>query len=154
MLIQEVFKLHGLVRQKLVGYLEHLTPEQLTDIPYGFRNHIWWNIVHVLVTQQLLCYYLSNQEMLIEMQWVEAFKKGSIPDDSIPSSEEIKKIKNLLMSTQQQLEIDYFQAKLNDYKAYSSSYGYPIKNIEDAILFNLVHENMHLGSIKSMRKLV
>lgn len=154
MLIQEVFKLHSLVRQKLVGYLEHLTPEQLSDIPYGFRNHIWWNIVHVLATQQLLCYYLSNNEMLIQMHWIEAFKKGSLPDENIASLEEIKEIKNLLISTQQQLEIDFFQGKFNDYRTYSSSYGYTIKNIEDAILFNLIHENMHLGTVTAMRKLV
>ena len=154
MLNQEPFKLHSITRQKFVGFLEHLTTEQLADIPYGFNNNIWWNIVHVVVTQQLLCYYLSDNDLLIDMAWIENYKKGTAPNADFPMPEEITAIKNLLMSTQQQLQIDYFEGKLNSFKKYSSSYGYTMNSIEDVILFNLCHESMHLGNALSMKKLV
>ncbi|MDG4945507.1 DinB family protein [Weeksellaceae bacterium KMM 9713] len=154
MLNEEPFKLHSIIRQKFVGYLEHLTPEQLADIPYGFNNNIWWNIVHVIATQQLLSYYLSDNEMLMDMAWIENYKKGTAPNGDFPLPEEIAEIKNLLMSTQQQLQIDYFDGKLNSFKTYSSSFGYTMNSIEDVILFNLTHENMHLGTVMAMKKLV
>lgn len=152
--MDEAFKIHGITRHKLAAFLEHLTPEQLADIPYRFSNNIWWNIVHVVVTQQLLTYYLSDNEMLIGMDWVENYKKGTAPDGTFPAREEIAQIKNLLMSTQQQLQLDYKNGKLSHYKPYSSSYGYTLNTIEDAILFNLVHENMHLGTVTAIKKLV
>ena len=75
MLNQEPFKLHSIIRQKFVGYLEHLTPEQLADIPYGFNNNIWWNIVHVVATQQLLSYYLSDILMIVYAMTCQITKK-------------------------------------------------------------------------------
>lgn len=154
MLNQEPFKLHSITRQKFVGFLEHLSPEQLADIPYGFNNNIWWNIVHVVATQQLLCYYLSGNEMLIDRHWVDEFKKGTAPNGDFPLPEEITEIKNLLMSTQQQLQLDYQEGKLNGFENYSSSFGYTMNHIDDVILFNLTHENMHLGTVMAMKKLV
>lgn len=154
MLTEEPFKIHSLTRQKLIGFLEHLSTEQLADIPYGFNNNIWWNIVHVLVTQQLLCYYLSGNDMLIEMHWVEKFKKGTKPNEALPMRYEIDEVKSLLVSTQQQLQTDYFASKFMDYQEYPSSYGYTMHTIEDAILFNNVHESIHLGTVLAMKKLV
>ena len=154
MISEEVFKIQAITRQKLIGYLEHLSPEQLADIPYGFNNNIWWNIVHVLVTQQLLTYYLSENEMLIDRDWVDDYKKGTAPNGETPSQTEIDEIKRVLASTQQQLKTDYLAGKLNKIESYNTSYGYTINTLEDAILFNLMHENMHLGTVTAMKKLV
>ncbi|MDO5655084.1 MAG: DinB family protein [Flavobacteriaceae bacterium] len=151
---EEIFKIHSITRQKLAGFLDHLTAEQLADIPYGFRNNIWWNIVHVVVTQQLLTYYLTENEMLIEREWIDKYKKGSVPDAINPTLDEIYLIKNLLLTTRQQLHLDYLSGKLNKDFNYSTSYGYTLKNIEDALLFNLMHENMHLGTVNAMKILV
>lgn len=151
---EEIFKIHSITRQKIAGFLEYLSPEQLADIPYGFNNNIWWNVVHVIVTQQLLTYYLSDNEMLIEMHWIENYKKGTAPTSEFPLREEIAQIKTLLISTQQQLQLDYNSGKLAQYKPYSSSYGYTLNSIEDALLFNLMHENMHLGTMLAIKKLV
>lgn len=154
MLHEESFKIHSLTRQKFVGFLEHLNVDQLADVPYGFNNNIWWNIVHVLVTQQLLCYYLSGNDMLVDMHWVEKFKKGTKPNGALPMRYEIDEIKNLLISTQQQLMTDYKSGKFTQYQVYPSSYGYTMQNIDDAILFNNMHETMHLGTVLAMKKLV
>ena len=49
----QVFALHVATRNNLLTYLENLTPEQLAQIPSGFHNSIWWNIVHCVATQQI-----------------------------------------------------------------------------------------------------
>ena len=152
--MEEAFRIHSLTRQKFIGFLEYLSPEQLADIPYGFNNNIWWNVVHVLVTQQLLCYYLSDNEMLIAMHWVDKYKKGTKPNGALPMQYEIDEIKSLLVSTQQQLQTDYTAGKFVSFKSYPSSYGYTMNNIVDAINFNNAHEAMHLGTVLAMKKLV
>lgn len=155
MIPNQAFKIHSLTRQKLLAYLEHLSPEELSDIPYGFKNNIWWNIVHVVVTQQLLCYYLSGNEMLIERHWIENYKKGTAPaPNQAPSLAEIEEIKKLLIATQQQLQTDVAAGIFTTHQNYPTSYGFTLDSIEDAILFNNVHEAMHLGTIIAIKKLV
>ncbi|MGI9525893.1 MAG: DinB family protein [Weeksellaceae bacterium] len=155
MIAEEQFKIQSLTRQKLLAYLDHLSPEELSDIPYGFKNNIWWNIVHVVVTQQLLCYYLTGNEMTIDKEWVENFKKGTAPNpDEVPTHEEIEEIKRLLITTQQELELDYKQGIFTSYEDYPTSYGFVIKSIEDAILYNNIHEALHLGTVMAIKKLV
>jgi hypothetical protein len=82
----------------LCKYLENIPKEQLLQIPKGHHNNIWWNIAHVVVTQQLLVYKLSGLPLRIPTGLVEKFKNGTVPNGSA-SSEEIEKVKELLFST-------------------------------------------------------
>jgi hypothetical protein len=63
-------------RAILYKFLEQFSLEQLNTVPNGYRNSIYWNIMHVVVTQQLLVYGLSGLPMLIDSQLVEAFRKA------------------------------------------------------------------------------
>lgn len=155
MIVDKIFETHMLTRQKFVGFLDKLAPEQLAVIPNGFRNNIWWNIVHAIVTQQLLCYHMSGNDVVIDSNWVEKFKKGTTPEpNNIPKSEEIEEIKKLLISTSEQLKADYEQGKFTGYNIYPTSYGFTLSSIDDAILFNNMHETMHLGTVIALNKLV
>ncbi|MCB0460976.1 MAG: DinB family protein, partial [Flavobacteriaceae bacterium] len=46
-------------RKGILSLIEGLSIMQLNKIPQGFKNNIAWNVAHLLVTQQLLCYKLS-----------------------------------------------------------------------------------------------
>ena len=48
-------------RSNIAKLVEGLSIEQLNHIPEGFNNNLAWNIGHILVTQELLIYRLSNQ---------------------------------------------------------------------------------------------
>lgn len=144
------FDLHKTTRGHLIAYLDTLSPEQLAYIPEGFRNNIFWNIAHCVVTQQLLCYKFSGLSLLISDTWVEKYSKGTKPTGELPSQEEIQELRELLISTQKQLQQDYQQGKFVQYTAYPTSYGFELNSIEDALLFNNAHEAMHLGIIKSL----
>ena len=54
------FKAHLQIRENLLYTLETTSLEELTLIPDGFNNNIFWNIAHCVATQQLLHYYLSG----------------------------------------------------------------------------------------------
>ncbi len=150
MLSEATFRLHKTTRNTLLTYLENLSPEQLGQIPNGFSNHIFWNIAHCVVTQQILCYKLSNLPLLISNEILEKYKKGSIPVSEIPSSEEINQVRELLISTQKQLEADYAKGLFKNFTPYPTSYGFDLQTIDDAITFNNTHEGMHLGTIKAI----
>ena len=47
-------------RKFLLKIISSLSNEQLNKIPVPFKNNIAWNIAHLVVTQQLLCYKLSG----------------------------------------------------------------------------------------------
>ena len=119
----------------------------------AFDNNIWWNIAHVVVTQQALVYGLSGLQMRVPKELVDKFKKGTVPDGSA-TDEEMEAIENFLISTAEWGEEDYDNGLFNDYKEYTTSLNVTLKTVEDAITFNLFHEGLHLGAILALQKVV
>ena len=146
-LTEQTFNLHKATRAKFLYFLENLSGEQLAKIPSGFRNNVWWNISHCIATQQILCYKLSNILPVVSPEFIETFRKGTFPNGHIPTNEDINSLKELLISTQKQLEMDYQKNLFEKYNTYMTSYGFELFSIEDAITFNNSHESMHLGTV-------
>jgi len=140
-------------RENFLRVINKLSPEQLNTIPEGFNNNLAWNLGHVLVTQQLLCYNLSGNKVVINEDWIHKYRKGTKPMNLI-EREEIDDIKELLVSTVDILQKDYEQGLFLSFQEYSTSYGVTLQSIEEAISFNLAHEAMHLGSMIMLRKFV
>ncbi len=67
-------------RKNLLAILENTSKEDLLRIPKEFSNNIWWNIAHVVVTQQILVYKFSGLPMLVSDELVAKFMKGTVPD--------------------------------------------------------------------------
>ena len=127
--------------------------EQLAHIPAGFSNSLFWNIAHVVVTQQKLVYGLSGQPLQIADHWVEKYQKGTVPQQA-PTPDEIEELKELLFSTLDQTEADYKTGLFTSFKTYMTSAKVELNSVEDAIQFNLFHEGLHLGSLLALQKLV
>lgn len=140
-------------RKILLKILKNTPRENLLKIPDGFRNNIWWNIAHIIVTQQLLVYKLSNLPMKISQELIDKYKKGTVPD-STPTDDDINEISELLFSTVENTIKDHEKGLFLEYNEYPTSAGVLLKNIEDAIAFNLFHEGMHLGVILSLQKAI
>lgn len=140
-------------RKNLLAILKHMPKEALCKIPTGFNNNIWWNIAHVVVTQQLLAYKLSGNTPKISDALIEKFKKGTAPDGTA-TDQEIKEIEDLLLDTIQWTQEDYEAGLFKTYSPYTTSAKITLSTIEDAIAFNNFHEGIHLGSILALKKLV
>ena len=121
-------------------------------IPKGFNNNLYWNVAHCVVTQQLLCYKLSNNNIIIDNELVELYKKGTKPKASVPNIIEVGKVKDLLVTAVEQMEKDYEAGLFKNYNQYETSYGVTLNSIDDAILFNNSHEALHLGYMLAMSK--
>ena len=150
-MVQNLLEITLQNRKLLHGILLKTPLEVLAKVPEGYRNNLWWNIAHVVVTQQLLVYKCSSLPMLVDDGLINRFRKGTVPDGSISDSE-IQEVKDLLLTTVEQTAKDYEQGVFNTYNEYTTSTKVTLRNVADAMAFNLYHEGLHLGVILSLRK--
>ena len=152
-MIQQQFEILRITRNNILKAIDGLTLEELNTIPPGFKNNIIWNLAHVVVTQQLLCYKLSGLEMYLADDFVDKYKKGSEVNSKV-NQDEVAIIKTQLLELPQQLIEDYSNAVFKSFEEYPTSYNFTLDSVEDAIQFNNVHEGLHFGYIMAMKKLV
>lgn len=148
-----IFETGVFTRKVLRNLLEDLTYEQLTKIPENFNNTIFWNIAHVLVTQQLLVYEFSGLPKSIDDKIIEKYRKGSTPSSNV-SKEEIEYVKNNLIPVIEQTQKDYNNGIFKEYTTYHTSVNISLNNIDDALKFNSFHDGIHLGVVMSLKKTV
>lgn len=151
MSLQSAFDILRTTRQRLTGLVEGLTAEQLSQVPNGFRNNLGWNFAHILVTQQLLTYGRCGLELSLPTDMVSSFRKGS--DGSLILTANLAaRLPHLALQTANELITDYHSGKLAGFEAYETSYGYHLKSVADAILFNNTHEGLHLGYMMAQKR--
>lgn len=138
-------------RKVLYYYLKTTPLEVLNTIPAGFRNNIFWNIAHSVVTQQSLVYSLSGLSPLVSDEMIERFRKGTVPERDA-TAEEIEELKGLLFSTVEKTVADYQQEVFQEFRSYTTMTKAVLNDVEDAILFNNFHEGLHLGYIMALQK--
>ena len=152
-MLEKIFDTTVKNRKLLHKILDSTPKDKLLKIPEGFRNNIWWNIAHVVVTQQLLVYKFSGLQIRIPEAYVDKFKKGSVPDGSA-TDEEIKEIGDFLLSTAEWAKEDYENGLFETYNEYTTSLNVTLGGVEDAMTFNVFHEGLHLGAILALKKVV
>lgn len=145
------FKAHLQIRKNLLKILVNTSKDDLLEIPYGFNNNIYWNIAHCVATQQLLHYYLSDNLFRIDSYWIENYKKGTLPKLEVNDSE-IEDLKFLLTETSNVLVKDYDEDLFEDYNSYTTSFGLDLKDIDEAIVFNNIHEGLHYGYVMAQKR--
>jgi hypothetical protein len=151
--VKKQFEILKKYRKSLVDEIDDLNIEQLQMIPKGFKNNIFWNVAHVLVSQQILHYKMSGLDPLITHDWIENYQKGTLPRFVI-TEDEINYLKGKLITTADRLEEDFNEKKFNSYTEIETKMGILISSIEDAINFNTSHEALHYGIVISMKKIV
>ncbi|RAI90120.1 DinB family protein [Algoriphagus yeomjeoni] len=140
-------------RKIYLKFLIHNSLEQLNEVPKGFNNNLLWNIGHVIVVQQRLVYGLANVPLNISDDIFQKYKPGTKP--SIPESQDtIELFKELLIKPITQTKADFATGKLQQYTPYTTSKGFHLAKVEDAISFNNYHEAMHLGTMISLLKFI
>lgn len=147
------FSAHRQVRKNLLEILQNNTSEDLLLIPDGYNNNLYWNIAHCVATQQLLHYYLSGNPFRIDKYWIETYKKGTLPNLNVAHSE-MEDLGFLLTETSKILMKDYDTDFFSDYTPYTTSFGLDLKNIQDAIVFNNMHESLHYGYIMALKRAI
>lgn len=144
-------ELNKVTRQNTLHAIDGLSLAQLNEVPQGRSNSIFWNLAHMLVTQQLLTLGLHGTKMLLPKTFVDKYRKGSSGDVQ-GTAEELQIIQNeflnILDRTNQVIEkgID------TPYTEYTTSYNVTLTSVTDAIEFNNVHDALHFGVIVAIKK--
>lgn len=146
------FEQHLILRNRVLDNINPLSNNQLHKIPANFKNNIIWNAAHIIATQQILVYKLSNTPYTVDEFWVENFKKGTVANTVLDESK-ISDLKTLLISSSTQMKKDYNNGVFNEYNSYTTSFGVQLNSIEEAIQFNSLHESLHLGYIMAQKHL-
>jgi len=133
--------------------IEGLAVEQLNKIPEGFNNNIIWNLGHMVVAQQNICYKRAGLEIKIDEDFFNTYRPGTKPE-RLFTTDDLAQIKDLFSSTLSILEADLKTDTFTNYVPWTTRYGTNINGIQDAVGFLPFHEGLHLGTIGAMRKLV
>ncbi|WP_456379299.1 DinB family protein [Lutibacter sp.] len=151
--MEKQFEMLKKSRQLTWKAIENCSMEQLNKIPEGFKNNIAWNITHLVVTQQLLCYKLAGLDCLISEEMILNFQKGTSPTYTI-SEKEFEAIKKQFIELPKKLEEDYAKGIFKNYAEYKTSVDITLNTVEEGIIFNLYHEGIHLGIILQLLKFI
>jgi DinB superfamily len=140
-------------RKLLIELTKELSTEQLNEVPAGFNNNIIWNVAHLISAQEGVCYKRSGLELKTGEIFFQSYRPGTKPEGFV-DSDEVEKIKTLLLSTLDELEADYDAGIFKNYTSVVTRYGIEIADIEDAINFLPFHEGLHMGCIVALKRLV
>ena len=141
------------LRKSLLTITEGLTVEQLNEVPAGFNNNIIWNLGHVVAAQQSICYKRTSTEIRVDEAFFNTYKPDTKPDGLV-DIQQIEKIKELLLTTVDQLETDYTNTAFGNYIAFTTRYGVPLSSVDEAIDFLPFHEGFHLGYIAALKHVI
>ena len=151
--MNSVFDVQKTIREILLKILDNHSLEQLNKIPQGFSNNLIWNIAHCVSAQQSLVYKLSGVPSKVSEEFIAKYRKGTKPEGDV-SQAEVDEIRTFLSETLYQAEKDYSDKIFLNYTEYTTSMGFTLRNVEDALSFNNYHEGTHTGIIMSIRKFV
>ena len=151
MIMQKQIEILKITRNNILNAINNMSLSELSTIPTGYKNSVIWNVAHVVVTQQLLCYKLSGLDMYLDSDFVDKYKKGSVAVNEL-TEEELDYIIEQLIALPKQLETDFSNNKFKSFAEYPTSYNVTLNSIEDAIQFNNVHDGLHFGYIMAMKK--
>lgn len=148
-----VFEVHKTIREILLKILDGHSLEQLNKVPPSFNNNLIWNIGHCISSQQVLVYKLSGLPTMVSEEFIAKYKKGIKPEGDV-SQEEVDEIRTLLSTTLEKTKNDFDSGLFVDFNEYTTSMGFTLRNVQDALSFNNYHEGIHTGIAMSIRKFV
>lgn len=142
-------------RRPFIKLIEGLSEDELNYIPEGFNNNIIWNFGHIVVSTQTLAYVRTGiLADATSVKYVEEFKKGSKPTRHY-SIAEIEDLKNMALSTIDQLEQDFIVDRFTEITPYSTeTFGVEMHSIEEILLMSLSHDMLHYGNAIAQKRLL
>ncbi|WP_316812112.1 DinB family protein [Pedobacter heparinus] len=140
-------------RENFIRLIESSTLEELNAIPAGFNNNIIWNFGHIIASEQVLCYLSANVDPIMDMEFINAYRKGTKPSGFIGQAQ-IDTMKELMRSSIIKLEEDLKQHLFTSYNAFKTHYGVELKTTADAVQFFSSHDAFHYGYASAIKRII
>ena len=151
--METTFRINKTSRNVLMKFLDECTLEQLNTTPEGFKNNIIWNIGHIVVVQQMLVYNLSGLPMMVSVELVAKYKKGTFPNQNC-TEEEVSELKKLMFNTLEQIKVDFNNDVFKNYTEFTTMTGFLVNSAKAAMEFNNFHEGLHIGIMMQLKKFI
>lgn len=143
-------------RNMILKITDGISEEKMFLIPRGFNNNLYWNLGHVSATMALLTYKLSGLSLPLEEQFILSFGKGSSPSSWADKSKipTISELKQILKDLPMQIQKDLHEKEFTNFKAYETSAGISLQNINDALEFVFFHDGLHIGYMLAQKRVL
>ncbi len=144
---------HLQIRRNILRLIDGLSWEQLTLVPPHLNNNVLWNAGHIVAVHELLTYALGGHRMPSEKAFIGRYRPGSRPG---PESEQadLDYIRAELLAATPRIQNDYRELDWSDFQPYTTKLGVEVRDIEQAINFNTLHEALHFGTMQAIRSWV
>lgn len=150
--MKAVFQQIKVSRALLISMVDGLSAEEFNLVPDGYNNNIAWNLGHILVSTEGLCYKRTGVDPNKQIPLFPKYSKGTKPESFI-TIEEIEEIKKALLSSIDALEADYNTGIFTTITAYATdTYKHTMHTIEEVIACTLAHDNYHIGYVSALKK--
>lgn len=151
--MEELLNLIKQTRINFIQLVDTCSVDELNEIPQGFGNNIIWNFAHIIASQQVLCYQLSDVPTLMDADFIAAWRAGSRPDDFVDQNR-IDELKQLVLNTITDFDNDFKNGIFQHYNPYTTRYGVTINNIAEAVQYVSLHDGLHFGYAKAMKRII
>lgn len=147
---EQLFKQMKLWRKWTVEYLRTIPEEVADQIPHGHNNNIRWNAGHILVGWDNTMFPSVNEERKLPLSYHVMFPRGSNPGDW---TEQPPSMHKLISQLEEQVILIEIACKGHLDKPLKDPF-LDLSTLGDMIVFHLNHENLHMGTIKSMKQML
>ena len=148
----EEVKVFRATRENVITAISGLSLDQINETPKGFTGNIAWHLGHMVSTHRGLVYQLNSVSGGLEKDFVLKYKKGSRPEVPITQAE-FQFITENLLNQVDELESDVNkEGFFGENIPYSTSYNYSMNSLDTCIMFNNVHQALHLGYIMALKR--
>ncbi|HTN16102.1 MAG TPA: DinB family protein [Chitinophagaceae bacterium] len=142
------------IREKFLLTISSLSIEQLNMIPAGMNNNIAWQLGHLVVSTEILCYVRSGVQADRIIAGADQYRNGTKPE-AVISAEEIDSLKERLLNSMDSIEQEYNMGGFKNVQPYAThTFGLQLHTIEEVLECCALHDTLHWGHVSAMKKLV
>jgi len=147
-----LFGLIGKARERIIQQVENVPEAQRHVVPTGFNNSLHWQLGHIVTVADGITLRYGGFESKIPSSYGKLFNNGTKPSDWEDEPPHWDILIQQLPEQFQALQ-DTLQGRLGDPVAVKDNFA-KAQTIGELVALNMSHENLHLGMITAMVKVL
>lgn len=147
---QLLLKNMELTRSFFIKNVEAVEEAVLDVQPKGFNNNIHWHVGHVLTATESLLFGFPQSSNHLPVNYMELFSRGTKPADwkgDVPSVSVLVSQLRDQLNRLKEIPVESLSVKLKEPFLGQETFG-------ELVNFVLLHENLHLGHIQAMKRVI
>ncbi|MGF7048154.1 putative damage-inducible protein DinB [Paenibacillus sp. DS2015] len=147
-----LFGLFERVRERIIHQVENVPESHRNLVPNGFNNSLHWQLGHIITISDGVILGYGGVESKIPTSYAPLFRNGTKPADwqKEPPHWDV-----LILQLREQFQVlqETLHGKLSEPVAVKDNFA-KAETIGDLVQLNMTHENLHLGMITAMVKVL